>query len=223
MAYCRDSDRLACRSGLQHPNPVGQSPQPLDFHVRQRSSLPDDAILVSEFTQVGYFANIAYPVERPRSYITPGYQGSLGYRFPTALGAAVGNPHRRVVSITGDGGFGWGMQELATAVRYRLALTIVVFVDGRYGNVQRIQRRVFGEEFATEVANPNFELLAAASGIPFRRADGADGLAAALSATAATSGPTLIEVRVGEMPSPWALIHPFVPAPVPAPKNPLGA
>ena len=198
--------------------------QPQMSFVRAlRSSLPDDAILVSELTQVGYFANIAYPVERPRSYVTPGYQGSLGYGFPTALGAAVGNPHRRVVSITGDGGFGWGMQELATAARYRLDLTIVVFVDGRFGNVQRIQRRVFAQEFATEVANPNFELLAAAFGIPFRRADDADGLAAALTATASTKGPTLIEARVGEMPSPWALIHPFVPAPLPPPENPLGA
>ncbi|MGA8093155.1 MAG: thiamine pyrophosphate-dependent enzyme [Steroidobacteraceae bacterium] len=187
-----------------------------------RQALPDDGILVSELTQVGYFANIAFPVQQPRTYLTPGYQGTLGYGFPTALGAAAGNPHRRVISISGDGGFGWGMQELSTAARYRLKLTVVVFADGRYGNVQRIQRRLFGEEFATELNNPNFETLAAAFGIPFQRADSPDTLAGALASTAQLEGPALIEVRVGEMPSPWALIHPFVPAPVPPPPNPLG-
>jgi len=187
-----------------------------------RQALPEDGILVSELTQVGYFANIAFPVQQPRAYLTPGYQGTLGYGFPTALGAATGNPHRRVISISGDGGFGWGMQELSTAARYRLNLRVVVFADGQYGNVRRIQRRVFGEEFATELTNPDFETLAAAFGIRFGRADSPDTLADALLRHAQLEGPALIEVRVGEMPSPWALIHPFVPAPVPPPPNPLG-
>jgi acetolactate synthase I/II/III large subunit len=187
-----------------------------------RRSLPEDGILVSELTQIGYVANLAFPVEQPRSYITPGYQGTLGYGLPTALGAVVGNPHRRVVSISGDGGFGWGMQELATAKRYHLNLNIIVFADGRYGNVQRIQRQLFAEEFAAEVCNPDFELLAAAFGIPFRRVDSAQALADALSVTASIAGPVLIEARVGEMPSPWALIHPFLASPVAPPPNPLG-
>lgn len=197
--------------------------EPQSSYVRAlRNALPDDGILVSELTQVGYFANVAFPVQQPRSYLTPGYQGTLGYGFPTALGAAAGNPHRRVISITGDGGFGWGLQELSTAARYRLNMTLVVFADGRYGNVQRIQRRVFGAEYATELVNPEFGTLAAAFGVPFRRADSPDALADTLSALSQHDGPALIEARVGEMPSPWALIHPFVPSPVPPPPNPLG-
>jgi acetolactate synthase-1/2/3 large subunit len=187
-----------------------------------RESLPEDGILVSELTQVGYFANVAFPVQRARSYVTPGYQGTLGYGLPTALGAATGNPDRRVISITGDGGFGWNMQELGTAVRYGLDVRVVVFADGRYGNVQRIQRRLFGEEFATDLANPDFGMLAAAFRIPHRRADSPQALADALSELSSHRGPALIEVRVGEMPSPWALIHPFVPSPVEVPPNPLG-
>ncbi len=186
-----------------------------------RAAMPADGVLVSELTQVGYFANVAYPVEAPGSYLTPGYQGTLGYGFPTALGAAAGNPHRRVVSITGDGGFGWGMQELATAARYRLGVTTVVFSDGRYGNVQRIQQRTFGHTFATEVANPDFLALAAAFGVPARRANSPDELAEALSWSGSSPGPSLIEVPVGEMPSPWPLIHAFVPSDAPLP-NPLG-
>jgi acetolactate synthase-1/2/3 large subunit len=192
-----------------------------DYVDAMRGVLPDDAIVVSELTQVGYFANVAFPVRRPRSYLTPGYQGTLGYGFPTALGAAVGNPQRRVVSITGDGGFGWGMQELSTAARYRLNLTVVVFADGRFGNVQRIQRRTFGHEFATEVFNPDFQALAVAFGVTFRRVAGAGELAEAMAATAG-AGPVLIEARVGEMASPWAVILPFVPPMTPPPPNPLG-
>jgi len=192
-----------------------------DYVDALRQALPDDAVVISELTQVGYFANVAFPVQQPRSYVTPGYQGTLGYGFPTSLGAAVGNPRRRVVSLNGDGGFGWGMQELATAARYKLNLTAVVFADGRFGNVQRIQRRTFGHEFATEVASPDFQLLAAAFDVPFRRVAGPGALGEALGVT--HPGPMLIEVRVGEMPSPWPVILPFVPSPVPPPPNPLGA
>jgi len=186
-----------------------------------REALPDDAIVVSELTQVGYFANVAFPVQRPRSFLTPGYQGTLGYGFPTSLGAAVGNPKRRVVSINGDGGFGWGLQELATAARYALDVTIVVFADGRFGNVQRIQRRTFGQEYVTEVANPDFQHLALAFGIPFSRVASPEGLGAALKG-GTRPGPMLIEVQVGEMASPWPIIHAFVPSPAAPPPNPLG-
>lgn len=189
-----------------------------DFVDHLRRAVPDDTIFVSELTQVGFFANVAMPVEQPRSFLTPGYQGTLGYGFPTALGAAVGNPQRRVVSLTGDGGFGWGMQELSTLARYRLNVAVVVFADGRFGNVQRIQRRTFGHEFAAEVINPDFQALAAAFGVPFQRVSGPERLGQAL----AQSGPLLIEVQVGEMASPWPIIHGFVPSPVAPPPNPLG-
>ena len=193
-----------------------------DFVAKLREHIADDATLVSELTQVGYFSNIAYPVHQPRTLITPGFQGTLGYGFPTALGVAAGAPDKRTVSIVGDGGFGWSLQELATAAKYNLNLSTVVFTDGRFGNVQRIQRRVFGREFGVELHNPDFELLAKAFGVKFHRADSAEGLAAALGAAEIEGGPCLIEVCVGEMPSPWPLIHPFVPSPVTPPPNPLG-
>jgi acetolactate synthase-1/2/3 large subunit len=126
-----------------------------------------------------------------------------------------------VVSINGDGGFGWGLQELATAARYALDVTIVVFADGRFGNVQRIQRRTFGQEYVTEVANPDFQHLALAFGIPFSRVASPEGLGAALKG-GTRPGPMLIEVQVGEMASPWPIIHAFVPSPAAPPPNPLG-
>lgn len=193
-----------------------------DYAAVLRAHIANDAVLVSELTQVGYFSNIAYDVYEKRTLVTPGFQGTLGYGFPTALGVSVGAPDKRTVSITGDGGFGWALQELATAAKYQLNLTTVVFADGFFGNVRRIQKRVFGRVMGAELHNPDFQLLAQAFGVRSERVNSPAGLAAALSAAKATGGPSLIEVQVGEMPSPWALIHPFVPSANPPPANPLG-
>lgn len=190
-----------------------------------RSAIPDDGILVSELTQVGYFSRIAYPVYRPNTFITPGYQGTLGYGFPTALGAALGSEGRMVVSINGDGGFGWNLQELATARKYNVPLAIVVFNDGHFGNVRRMQQDQFGQEYGVELLNPHFDRLASAFEIPYVSADDPAQLEKALRDHAGRGGPTLIEARVGAMPSPWHLLRlmppPFAPG-RPAPANPLG-
>lgn len=172
-----------------------------------RDALPDDGIFVNELTQVGYFARIAFECRQPRTIIGPGYQGTLGYSFPTALGAAVGGAGRRVFSITGDGGFGWSMQELATARRYNLPVTLVVFNDGHYGNVRSIQSSTFGRNYITELSNPDFAQLASAFGIDFTRATSPAELEAALSQSVQTDGPVLLEVPVGKLASPWPFLR----------------
>jgi acetolactate synthase-1/2/3 large subunit len=190
-----------------------------------RRAIPDDGILVNELTQVGYFARIAYPVYQPNTFITPGYQGTLGYGFPTALGAALGSNGRMVVSINGDGGFGWNLQELATARKYNIPVAIVVFNDGHFGNVRRMQHDQFGQEYGVELQNPHFDRLASAFEIPYAGTDDPAQLEKALRDHAGRGGPTLIEARVGEMPSPWHLLR-LMPPPFaagrPAPANPLG-
>ncbi|MGE0801320.1 MAG: thiamine pyrophosphate-dependent enzyme [Lautropia sp.] len=191
-----------------------------------RRAIPADGILVSELTQVGYFSTIGYPVEAPRTYLAPGYQGTLGYGFPTALGVAVAHPDRTVVAITGDGGFGWGLQELATARRYDLNLITVVFNDGRFGNVELLQRATFGHTIATELCNPDFAKLADAFGIGYACCDGADGpaeLERAIAAARSRGGPTLIEARVGAMPNAWHLfrLQSAFKATAPEPDDPL--
>ncbi|MDR8071878.1 thiamine pyrophosphate-dependent enzyme [Burkholderia cenocepacia] len=172
-----------------------------------RGAMPDDAVFVNELTQIGYLARIAFPVYGPRTYIGPGYQGTLGYGFPLALGAAVGANGRRVVSITGDGGFGWNMQELATARRYNLPVTLIVFNDGHYGNVRSIQKREFGAEVAVDLTNPDFRLLAQAFGIAFTQVDSPEALGGAVKDSIQHDGPVMIEVKVGVMPSPWHLLR----------------
>jgi acetolactate synthase-1/2/3 large subunit len=174
-----------------------------------RAAVPEDGILVSEFTQVGYMSQAAYPVYAPRTYIGPGYQGTLGYGFPTALGARAANPRRAVVSITGDGGFGWAMPELATARKYDIGLVTVVFNDQAYGNVRRSQMEQFGGRLlGTDLWNPDYVRLAESFGMRGARATTPAELEGLLrEAVTGDSEPVLIDVPVGAMPSPFRTLR----------------
>ena len=174
-----------------------------------RASMPEDGILVNEFTQVGYMAQVAYPVYAPRSYVSPGYQGSLGYGFPTALGAKVAYPQRAVLSITGDGGFGWGLAELSTARKYGIGLVTVVFNDGAYGNVRRAQVEQFeGRVLGSDLLNPDFVQLAESFGVRGTRATTPAELEGVLRETLGGSGePVLIDVPVGRMQNPFRILR----------------
>ncbi|MGP1674079.1 MAG: thiamine pyrophosphate-dependent enzyme [Candidatus Limnocylindrales bacterium] len=172
-----------------------------------RNALPDDGILVSELTQVSYVVRVGFEFRAPRTNITSGYQGTLGYGFPTALGAKVGNPSKAVVSLNGDGGFGWCLQELATARKYDIGIVVVVFNDGSYGNVEReLKNRFGGRSLGTDLVNPDFLTLASAFGVPSVRVQGPDDLERAVRDALAGGEPTLVEVVVGEMPDPWPLL-----------------
>lgn len=181
-----------------------------------RAALPDDGVFVSEFTQVGYAASACYPAYQPRTYIGPGYQGTLGYGFATALGVKAADPSRAVVSVNGDGGFSWTLQELSTAKRYGLGLVTIVFHDGFYGNVRRIQKNRYGARyFASDLTNPDYGVLADAFGIRSAQAFTPQELAGVLADAIPANEPILINVPVGEFPSPWHLIHEGVPRPAP--------
>src|SRR5439155_1291706 len=149
--------------------------------LAMRAAIPDDAIIVDESCQVGYWSRSGVPVYELRTYLTSGYQGTLGWGFPTALGAKIGNPDRKVISFNGDGGFMFNVQELATAVQHNIAVAIVVFDDGAFGNVLRTQRESFGgRTIAFELRNPSFAKLAEVFGVPGVRAETAAALTGAL-------------------------------------------
>jgi acetolactate synthase-1/2/3 large subunit len=173
-----------------------------------REGLPEEGILVEELTQVAYVSRFAFPVYRPRSFIGTGYQGTLGFGFATALGVKIGNPERPVLSITGDGGFMYNVQELATAVQQGIDIVTVVFNDGAFGNVQRMQIEDYGGKvIATNLHNPDFVALAQSFGAQGLRANSPEELAAALKEGFATPGPTLIDVPIGETPAPWGYLN----------------
>ena len=81
-----------------------------------RNAVPEDGIIISGMTQVGYFSRAYFPVYQAGTYFTSSYFGNLGYAYPTALGAKVARPDKAVVAISGDGGFMYNVQEMATAV-----------------------------------------------------------------------------------------------------------
>ncbi|MGH2557979.1 MAG: thiamine pyrophosphate-binding protein [Thermomicrobiales bacterium] len=175
-----------------------------DFGLAIRAELPDEGIVVSEMTQVGYWAHVGFPVYRPRTYLSPGYQGTLGYGFTTGLGAKVGNPDTPVVSINGDGGFGFTLNELSTAAQHAIAAVTIVFNDNAFGNVKRIQEvDLDGKLIASDLRNPDFLKLADAFSVRGARADSPAALRVALREAIKANEPSLIEVPVGPMVSHW--------------------
>jgi acetolactate synthase-1/2/3 large subunit len=169
-----------------------------------RAELPDDGVYVEDLTQVGYVGRVAFPIYHPRTYIHSGYQGTLGSGFATALGAKVGRPDLPVVSVSGDGGFMYNVQELSTAVKHGIDIVAIVFADGAYGNVRRMQKEDYGNRLiGVDLHNPQFPQMAESFGAAGVRTTTPDGLRRELAAALKRRGTTLIEVAVGEMPDPW--------------------
>lgn len=175
-----------------------------------RATLPRDGIVVGELSQVGFTSYFGYPVLEPRTYISEGFQGTLGFGFQTALGVKVAHPDKPVISITGDGGFMFGVQELATAAQYGIGLITLLFNNRAYGNVMRDQRERFGNRvIGAALHNPDFMDLARAFGVAGHRVSSPDGLAALLPGLLATRQPVLVEIEVPaeSETSPWEFIH----------------
>jgi acetolactate synthase I/II/III large subunit len=179
-----------------------------------REVLPQNAIVTDELSQVGFASWYGFPIYEPRTFITSGYQGTLGSGFPTALGAKIANPDRPVVAITGDGGFMFGVQELATAVQFDIGVVTLVFNNNSYGNVRRDQRERFdGRVVASDLVNPDFVKLAESFGVAASRVTSPDHFRPALEKALAHGGPYLVDVEVprDSETTPWTFIHPAKP------------
>src|SRR5246500_5334681 len=176
-----------------------------------REVLPANAIVTDELSQVGFASWYGFPIYEPRTFITSGYQGTLGSGFPTALGAKVANPDKPVVAITGDGGFMFGVQELSTALQFNIGVVTLVFNNNAYGNVRRDQRTRFdGRVVAADLVNPDFVRLAESFGVAGSRVTSPDHFRPALEKALAHGGPALIAIEVprdSEV-TPWTYIHP---------------
>ncbi|MCZ6558965.1 MAG: thiamine pyrophosphate-binding protein [SAR324 cluster bacterium] len=169
-----------------------------------REELPDDGIFVDELTQIGYVSRFALPVYQPRTFLSTGYQGTLGWGVATALGVKLAQPGKPVLLISGDGGFMFNAQELATAVQHQIGVVMLVFNDDAYGNVLRMQKELYDNRvIASQLHNPDFVKLADAFGAQGLRANSPQELRDAIRQGFAAKGPTVIDVPVGEMPAPW--------------------
>jgi acetolactate synthase-1/2/3 large subunit len=180
----------------------------LSYLAAIHDALPDDAILVEDVTQMTFVAHFAYQFNQPRTFLSSGFAGTLGAGTATGIGAKAGAPNRVVVTITGDGGFLFTATELASAVQHRIRAITVVFNDSAYGNVRRIQQERFGAErtIASTLVNPDIVAFAKSFGCLGLRAYGPHELGDALRTAMAHDGPVVIEVPVGQVPSPWPFI-----------------
>lgn len=183
----------------------------LEYLAAIRAALPPDGFFVEESCQVGFASYIAYPVHTPREFITCGYQGTLGFGFPTALGVKSAMPQRSVVSVCGDGGFAFALPELATAVQHNLGVVTVVFSNDAFGNVLLDQQRLYqGRDVASRLHNPDFAAVATAFGADAHTARSPQELLAALTRALQAGRPAVIEVKteLGGTASPWKYMMP---------------
>ncbi|MCO6410852.1 thiamine pyrophosphate-dependent enzyme, partial [Hoeflea alexandrii] len=188
------------------------SVQPQEGYLRViRDVLPRDGFFVEEVSQVGFTARMCFPVYAARHYVTCGYQDNLGFGFNTALGVKIANPDKAVVSVSGDGGFMFGVQELATAKQFGIAVVAIVFNNQAYGNVRRDQQTVYGNRLlGADLENPDFVALAKSFGVMAMRADSPEELRGKLAEALDANEPVVIEVSIprGSDSSPWPFIHP---------------
>jgi acetolactate synthase-1/2/3 large subunit len=216
------ADRLGRHNAVRHgrAEKVAETKAAADRAVREqlgpqiayldaiRKALPEDGILVDELTQMGYVARLAYPTFRPRTFLSPGYQGTLGWGYATSLGVKVAKPAAPVVSMSGDGGFLFTAMEMATAAQHGIGVVAVVFSDGAYGNVKRIQRQAFNNRtIASDLRNPDFVRLGESFGIAAERVTTPDELGTAIGRGIVRGAPTLIDCPVGEFPDPWSMVQ----------------
>jgi len=170
-----------------------------------RRALPNDAIVVNDQTGINYWMEWRFPVLAPRTFLYPVGSATLGYGVPAAIGAKIARPERPVICVVGDGGFMYSVNELATAVKYRLPIVFLVMNDDRFGAIKWLQETLFeGRWGEAELTNPDFPALARAFGAHGERVAGVAALGAAISQALAADGPTVLELRMTIEP-PWEL------------------
>ncbi len=184
----------------------------LEWVQAVRAALPEDAVLVAGATTIGYWSHVAYDAATSGDYITSGYWGTLGFGFPTAIGAKVGaranGTDRPVVALCGDGGFMYAAPEFLTARQYGINIIAVVFDNGAYGASRWDQRYQFGDrEIGTEIINPDWAKLAQAFDVASLSADSPASLQSALEQAVDLDSPVLIDVDFPLLAPPFQLVN----------------
>ncbi|HCU68600.1 MAG TPA: biosynthetic-type acetolactate synthase large subunit [Desulfomicrobium sp.] len=169
-----------------------------------------EAIISTEVGQNQMWAAQFYTYKKPRTLLTSGGLGTMGYGFPAAIGAQFAFPDRLVVDIAGDGSIQMNIQELATAVSYNVPVKIVILNNGYLGMVRQWQELFYKKNYCATClhTNPDFVALAKAYGAAGYLVDKAEDLESTLEAAFAYPGPVIVDVRV----EPEENVAPMVPA-----------
>ncbi len=169
-----------------------------------REALKDDAIVVNGVTNMGHWSPVCLKALEPRTYITPGYFGTLGFAYPTAVGAKIGNPDKQVVALCGDGGFMFTSQELCTAVKHKANVVTLLFEDKAFGSSLSEQRVGFeGRIFETQLLNPDFVRYAESFGAVGIQTNGPGDLKDALDNALKQEMPVVVDIPMPTLPPPF--------------------
>ena len=165
----------------------------LDVLRTIRAALPRDAVTAWDMTILAYWAAAHFPTYEPRTFLYPLGSGTLGYAWPAALGASLAAPGRKVLAVAGDGGFNYGIAELAAARQYGLDAKLLLVDDGGYGILREYQRDQFGETTSVDLVEPDFRALVDAYELPVVSV-GPEELGEALTAAFSEEGPAVVHV-----------------------------
>lgn len=163
-----------------------------------REIAPRDTIFSLDPTVPTSRASRCLPIYQPRTFMHPHGWAGLGFAFPAGLGAKTGRPQSPVICITGDGGFQYNFQELATAAQYDLHPVILMFNDNAWGVLKKYQQDRYGDRrrFATDLVNPDFAKLFDSYGFNATRVTTLAELAPALEAALSYAKTHLVEVAI---------------------------
>ena len=193
----RSRDGAARATGVHERIAAGLDGQDRDLEwdllATIRAAVPAHGITAWDMTILAYWAGAHFPVLNPSTFLYPLGSGTLGYAWPAALGASVGAPDTPCLAVVGDGGFLYGIQELATAHQYGLDAVVLVVDDGGYGILREYQRDSFGETTAVDLVEPDYTAVAEAFGVPAEQTT-PEGLAAALGRAFNRGGPGLVHL-----------------------------
>ncbi len=160
-----------------------------------REGLPNDALIYSDMTQIGYTGCITFPVEQQNCWHFPMGYGTLGFALPAAIGGKIACPDRACAVVVGDGGFQFTLQEMATAAELELPMPVLLWDNGALGEIADFMQAREIPQTSVYPKNPDFESLAKAYGLGYENPSAASEITAAVRIALSSTAPTLIHVR----------------------------
>jgi acetolactate synthase-1/2/3 large subunit len=207
--WCARAGELRAEHPLAHPAAADAPLHPINLCRHLGATLPEDTLITTDVGQHQMWVAQAYPFRRPRTLLTSGGLGTMGFGLPAAIGAALAKPGARVVCISGDGSLLMNVQELATLAELDLPVAVLVCNNGQLGLVRQQQQLFYGQRYAASRfhAMPDFAAIARAFGVRGLRLDPGDDPIATLDEALSGPGPCVIDVPIEAN----ANVYPMVP------------
>jgi acetolactate synthase-1/2/3 large subunit len=176
---------------------AGDAVSPIHVLEEMHGLTKGDCIVATDVGQHQMWVAQLFPFEKPRSFLTSGGLGTMGYGLPAGIGAKFAAPDRKVVVVSGDGSIQMNIQELGTAVQYKVDVKVIILNNYFLGMVRQWQEKFYQERYSySAMSVPNFVMLAEAYGAHGFRIEKQSELARTMKEAFATPGPVLIDVVI---------------------------